>query len=85
LVRCTSASFVVLFPHLFAAGPVGGSRSGCRADVGMGLHATRDWLVRNGRIIAVVIVGLPAASLLRNGTSSLANQNRHRMRGTEHA
>jgi hypothetical protein len=37
------------------------------------LHAARDWLVRNGRTIAAAIVGLLAATLLRNGIAGLVN------------
>jgi hypothetical protein len=37
------------------------------------LNNARDWLVRNGRIIAAVLVLLLAASLLRNGIAGLAN------------
>ena len=37
------------------------------------LHAARDWLIRNGRTIAAVIVGLLAAMLLRNGIAGLVN------------
>ena len=35
------------------------------------LHRARDWLIRNTRIIAAVIVGLLAAVLLRNGIAGL--------------
>jgi hypothetical protein len=37
------------------------------------LHRARDWLLRNGRTVAAVIVLLLAASLLRNGISGLVN------------
>ena len=37
------------------------------------LHRTRDWLIPNGRTIAVVIILLLAAALLRNGISGLVN------------
>ena len=37
------------------------------------LQASRDWLLRNGRNVAAVIVFLLAASLLRNGIAGLAN------------
>jgi threonine/homoserine/homoserine lactone efflux protein len=37
------------------------------------LNKTRDWLVRNGRIIAAVIVLVLAASLLRNGIAGLTS------------
>jgi hypothetical protein len=37
------------------------------------LNNARDWLVRNGRIIAAVLVLLLAASLLRNGIAGLVN------------
>ena len=37
------------------------------------LHAAREWLVRNGRTVAAVIVALLAASLLRNGIAGLVN------------
>jgi len=35
------------------------------------LHRTRDWLLRNARTVAAVIVGLLAAALLRNGIAGL--------------
>ena len=37
------------------------------------LNASRDWLFRNGRTVAAVIVFLLAASLLRNGIAGLTN------------
>jgi hypothetical protein len=37
------------------------------------LQASRDWLLRNERNVAAVIVFLLAASLLRNGIAGLAN------------
>ena len=37
------------------------------------LQASRDWLLRNGRKVAAVIVFLLAASLLRNGIAGLIN------------
>jgi hypothetical protein len=37
------------------------------------LRRTRDWLIRNARTIAAVIVLLLAASLLRNGIAGLVN------------
>jgi hypothetical protein len=37
------------------------------------LNAAREWLLRNVRIIAAVIVSLLAASLLRNGIAGLVN------------
>jgi hypothetical protein len=37
------------------------------------LHAVRDWLIPNARTIAIVIVLLLAAALLRNGISGLVN------------
>ena len=37
------------------------------------LQASRDWLLRNGRKVAAVIVFLLAASLLRNGIAGLTN------------
>ena len=37
------------------------------------LRTTRDWLLRNVRILAAVIVGILAAVLLRNGISGLIN------------
>src|SRR5262245_10453922 len=37
------------------------------------LNKARDWLVRNGRIIAAVLVLLVAASLLRSGIAGLTN------------
>ena len=38
-----------------------------------GLQASRDWLLRNGRKVAAVIVFLLVASLLRNGIAGLTN------------
>jgi hypothetical protein len=35
------------------------------------LHRSRDWLVRNARTVAAVIVGLLAAALVRNGIAGL--------------
>jgi hypothetical protein len=37
------------------------------------LQSTRDWLIPNARMIAVVIILLLAAVLLRNGISGLVN------------
>ena len=37
------------------------------------LNAARDWLLRNARKVAAVIVLLLAASLLRNGIAGLVN------------
>jgi hypothetical protein len=37
------------------------------------LDAARDWLLRNARKVAAVIVLLLAASLLRNGIAGLTN------------
>ena len=37
------------------------------------LDAARDWLLRNARKVAAVIVFLLAASLLRNGIAGLTN------------
>jgi hypothetical protein len=40
---------------------------------GRALNASRDWLLRNARTVAAVIVFLLAASLLRNGIAGLIN------------
>jgi hypothetical protein len=40
---------------------------------GRALNAARDWLLRNARTVAAVIVFLLAASLLRNGIAGLIN------------
>ena len=40
---------------------------------GRALNASRDWLLRNARTVAAVIVFLVAASLLRNGIAGLIN------------
>jgi hypothetical protein len=37
------------------------------------LQASRDWLLRNRRKVAVVVVFLLVASLLRNGIAGLTN------------
>ena len=37
------------------------------------LRAVRDWLVRNARTIAAVIVVVLAASLIRNGIAGLTS------------
>jgi hypothetical protein len=37
------------------------------------LQHVRDWLIRNARFLAAVIVGLLAAVLLRNGIAGLIN------------
>jgi hypothetical protein len=37
------------------------------------LQRVRDWLIQNGRTIAVVIILFLAAALLRNGISGLVN------------
>jgi hypothetical protein len=36
-----------------------------------GLHTARDWLIRNARKVAAVLVFLLAASLLRSGLAGL--------------
>jgi hypothetical protein len=38
------------------------------------LGLTRDWLLRNARLVAAVLLLVLAASLLRNGIAGLANQ-----------